>query len=1077
MKKTTKITLLAVGTLAASVCCGMDIGGARLKGRPPETLIACGGGSVWLLSPDGKVEWRKDRCGNIHRAVKYGDKVYWSNGNLWVTDIPSKKTELFYSPAKSNGTYGFWITDEGTIVVSENATDYITEMKLGSKEVVTRFKGDPRGIDGKMPGAHHHYRMVQKTAAGTYLVCCSGANVVREYDAKGTLLWEQPTPALAFEAFRRANGNTLVSHLGAITEYTPDHKVAWRFSCDEAPELKLANLCGIYERANGNLVVGTYANGVEDGSRTTAFEVTRDKKIVWSYAPAGRRLSTMTVLPCTVEEPAWPAVTKEMRPWAYNWWMGCAADRAGLELQAKEFAEAGMGGYHVIPIYEAMEEKHPKVAFLSEEWTRLFNTAEETARARGLGVDLSMGCGWCFGGPWVSKENGGWHLARMWDGEKPKKADSRLLWEGKNGKGRRMALYSVPTGFKVKRPPESGKGLMIDPFSPDAMREHLKPFATALDRPGAVAPRAFYHDSYEYYGASWTPALFEAFKAKRGYDLRDHLSAFAGASGTKDEQLRLRHDYRETLSDLILDTFTIWSDWCRKRGIITRNEAHGSPSNWLDFYALSDIPETEMFNKDRDILVSKFASSAAHVKGTRLVASESCTWINEHFNASLEEVKGFLDLLFLSGVNHMYYHGCCYSPADAAWPGWCFYASLEMNPRNPIWRDAPILNAWITRVQSLAQTSEPDEDALIYWTLHDYSFDFISDRQLIALAQQPKRKWNTIVIPDCETMPVETARSLAALAKKGYKIVFDGRRPADVPGLKDVEAGRAALAKALADIPGADMKNAVRREPFNAKAGLAYTRFRRGDYTLYYVVNMSDKTTQGVFRPTAKTVGAWLLDPMSGAIKPIAVKDGAVELALEKGESVWVWCTPSGGPRSVAAERARIASSTITLNGPWTLTPVCGGPDLEKGWPRTMQTLTSWSRNDDGTENPFCGTVCYRTTFMLDVDGARKGATLDLGRVCESARVSVNGVCAGLRIMPPYRVEIPAGMLKVGENVLEVEVTNVGANRIRDLDKRKVQWKIFSDINIVGRDYRPFDASKWPLRDSGLLGPVTLSLR
>ncbi|MBR0067019.1 MAG: hypothetical protein IJQ00_05440, partial [Kiritimatiellae bacterium] len=255
-------------------------------------------------------------------------------------------------------------------------------------------------------------------------------------------------------------------------------------------------------------------------------------------------------------------------------------------------------------------------------------------------------------------------------------------------------------------------------------------------------------------------------------------------------------------------------------------------------------------------------------------------------------------------------------------------------------------------------------------------------------------------------------------------------------------------------------------------------------YTLYYVVNMSDKTTQGVFRPTAKTVGAWLLDPMSGAIKPIAVKDGAVELALEKGESVWVWCSPQGNGHAGRVPlptcdtgRAVCPQTAVTLTGPWTLKPVCGGPDLEKGWPRTMQTLTSWSRNDDGTENPFCGTVCYRTTFMLDVDGARKGATLDLGRVCESARVSVNGVCAGVRIMPPYRVEIPAGMLKVGENVLEVEVTNVGANRIRDLDKRKVQWKIFSDINIVGRDYRPFDASKWPLRDSGLLGPVSLSLR
>ena len=35
-----------------------------------------------------------------------------------------------------------------------------------------------------------------------------------------------------------------------------------------------------------------------------------------------------------------------------------------------------------------------------------------------------------------------------------------------------------------------------------------------------------------------------------------------------------------------------------------------------------------MFGKnDRDILISKFASSAAHVKGTKLVSAEICTWI------------------------------------------------------------------------------------------------------------------------------------------------------------------------------------------------------------------------------------------------------------------------------------------------------------------------------------------------------------------------------------------------------------------------------------------------------------------
>ena len=65
--------------------------------------------------------------------------------------------------------------------------------------------------------------------------------------------------------------------------------------------------------------------------------------------------------------------------------------------------------------------------------------------------------------------------------------------------------------------------------------------------------------------------------------------------------------------------------------------------------------------------------------------------------------------------------------------------------------------------------------------------------------------------------------------------------------------------------------------------------------------------------------------------------------------------------------------------------------------------------------------------------------------------------------------------LKPSGNVLEVEVTSVAANRIRDLDRRGVQWKIFKDINLVDVNYRPFDAADWPLTDCGLLGPVTLT--
>ena len=74
----------------------------------------------------------------------------------------------------------------------------------------------------------------------------------------------------------------------------------------------------------------------------------------------------------------------------------------------------------------------------------------------------------------------------------------------------------------------------------------------------------------------------------------------------------------------------------------------------------------------------------------------------------------------------------------------------------------------------------------------------------------------------------------------------------------------------------------------------------------------------------------------------------------------------------------------------------------------------------------------------------------------------------------PISIRILLENLRPKGNRLEVEVTSLSANRIRDLDRRKVQWKIFHDINFVSLDYKPFDASQWPLREAGLLGPVVL---
>jgi hypothetical protein len=258
-----------------------------------KQLLVSGGGRAYIMDESGKITWEQKKCGNIHRAMKFGDWIYYSNSNIFRVNIKTGAKELFYQPSPTEGVFGFEILRDGNIVVAENGTDYITELKAETKEPVVRFKGDPTGKNGKMPNKHHHYRMIRKTQSGTYLVACSGVNTVREYDKNGKLIWEQPTPQLAFEAVRRSNGNTLLSHLTAVTEYTPDHKIVWSFSCKDKPELNLANLCGIQELANGNIVIGTYANGKPDGSRVTALEITRDKDVVWSYSATDDR-SMMT---------------------------------------------------------------------------------------------------------------------------------------------------------------------------------------------------------------------------------------------------------------------------------------------------------------------------------------------------------------------------------------------------------------------------------------------------------------------------------------------------------------------------------------------------------------------------------------------------------------------------------------------------------------------------------------------------------------------------------------------------------------------------------------------------------------
>ncbi len=160
----------------------------------------------------------------------------------------------------------------------------------------------------------------------------------------------------------------------------------------------------------------------------------------------------------------------------------------------------------------------------------------------------------------------------------------------------------------------------------------------------------------------------------------------------------------------------------------------------------------------------------------------------------------------------------------------------------------------------------------------------------------------------------------------------------------------------------------------------------------------------------------------------------------------------------------------VEITGQWNVKFILGGPTL----PADFQTanLASWTTFPDTNTQAFAGTAKYETTFDSP-NASGKSFEINLGDVRQSARVRVNGKDYGTLITPPFRVVVDN--LKSAGNTLEVEVTSVAANRIRDLDRRGVPWKTFRDINIVDLNYKPFDASNWPLTDCGLLGPVTLT--
>ena len=797
------------------------------------------------------------------------------------------------------------------------------------------------------------------------------------------------------------------------------------------------------------------------------------------------------------------------------WWLGSAVTKEGITWQLRDLAQHGIHTVEITPLYGVQGNEQNDIPFLSPRWMEMLRHTVDEGRRIGVEVDMNLGTGWPFGGPTVPLGEAACklvvvdtivsrHVADTVSLPPPEKERRyarqivrRTYKTGDSSKRRVIVLYESRTRQKVKRAAPGGEGWVVDHFDSTAVAHYLERFEKAFaGYPKGSMPAVFFNDSYEVYNADWTPTLLEEFRRRRGYALEDRLPEFL------DGDAEVTSDYRETLAELLLQNFTEqWTAWSHRHGVKVRNQAHGSPANLIDVYAAVDIPEIESFGLTdfgirglrtdpgftrrnySDLTMLKYASSAAHITGKPLTSSETFTWLTEHFRTSLSQMKPDLDLMFCSGVNRIMLHGTCYSPPGEAWPGWKFYASVDMSHTNTIWRDAPELMRYVATCQRRLQSGLPDNDFLVMLPIRNiwrencekrlmtfdihhidrlapdfirtvlaidslgYSSDYISERYLLGttavtmvnregraetlLRTAAGTRYKALVMPEGCLLSPECQQHVKRLKRQGARIITG------------IDAGA--------------MAEAANAEPMRRDLGLNIIRRRTPDGWMYFVANLTPRdivaqTTLGTTQQTA------------------AVR-------LRSGESCFYNARQGQAPETFypidATRGARPALPLIDLTEqPWTLHFTDAQPAV--GDTLRLPRLTTWETLPADSLDELAGTGVYETTFGIARRDTTATMRLELGDVRESARVFLNGVPLGVAWCAPFAIDFSGELLAEGKNTLRIEVTNLPANRIAAYDRRKVAWRKFKEINVVDINYKKTTYDGWQPVPSGLKGRVRL---
>ncbi len=554
---------------------------------------------------------------------------------------------------------------------------------------------------------------------------------------------------------------------------------------------------------------------------------------------------------------------------------------------------------------------------------------------------------------------------------------------------------------------------------------------------------------------------------------------------------------------------------------------HAGPFDALKCLGRSTMPFGEFWiyaphrQKPENWFFMKQPASAAHIYGRKLVGAEAFTSIEMQWNDVLwARQKPRFDHEVCSGMNLVFVHTFTCSPKEMGYPGQEYFAGTHFNPQVTWWEQAGAFIRYLNRCQFILQQGQFKADVLYYYGDHvpnlvqmkeadpagvlpGYDYDVTNEEVLLKAQVRDNRvvlpsgmSYRLLVLPNHRVLFLAVLKKVQELVGGGLLVVGPkpekavslvgwpgsekefgkianavwGKKPEETGshryGQGKVVWGKSAKQVLLEEgiLPDFEISGAQSDSVFD------YIHYVIDNADVYFVCNQKEQEEDGVcsFRVSGRRPELW--DAVTGQIREVGAfrqEEDRTKVPLKFGPygSMFVIFREKITPGENGTAKSNFPEYTIveTIGGPWQVgfDPKWGGPEKVE-----FAELESWTENANEGIRYYSGKATYTKGFSFTKQDG-DCYLLDLGRVGDVgiAQVHLNGKDAGVVWCKPFRVEI-SGLLRSGENVLEIDVVNSWRNRLVG-DRGLPEDERFTRTNItIRRD--------WELLESGLLGPIQI---